>query len=256
MQVRLLTKTIGLHEYEGKSIDEIITGVARISSSRETNELFAEPHKLLRHCISHGHWSVFGTCNLGFEIVTSRAIGRELLRHWSLAPQEFSQRYKAVSELEPIEIRKQCENNRQSSTEVFDPVFRFEDWESPREASDWIGGNLKYTQGLYLKLIEEGVAKECARMILPETTQTTLYFNGKIRDWITTLNQRLHKTAQKECRLVAEQIRNIFIQECPIISKMLFDFEDAYDCHILDRVLLEKYGVYQSVKENNFKKLK
>ena len=93
-------------------------------------------------------------------------------------------------------------------------------------------------------------------MILPETTQTTLYFNGKVRDWITVLNQRLHKTAQKECRLVAESIRDIFIQECPIISKMLFNLEDAYECHILDRVLLEKYGVYETVKANSFKKLK
>jgi thymidylate synthase (FAD) len=251
MQVRLLTKTIGLHEYEGKSIDEIITGIARISSSRETNELFNEPHKLLRHCISNGHWSVFGTCNLGFEIVTSRAIGRELLRHWSLSPQEFSQRYKAVSEFEPIEIRKQCANNRQSSTEVFDP----RDNNRPLLASEAIAFSLKMTKDLYQDLLHQGVAKECARMILPETTQTTLYFNGKIRDWITTLNQRLHKTAQKECRLVAEAIRDIFIQECPIISKMLFNFEDAYDCHVLDRVLLEKYGVYQMVKTNGYKKL-
>jgi len=252
MKTRLLTKTIGLHEYEGKSIDEIVTGIARISSSRETNELFAEPHKLLRHCISHGHWSVFATCNLGFEVVTSRAIGRELLRHWSLAPQEFSQRYKAVSEFEPIEIRKQCENNRQSSTEIFDPRNN----NRPLLASEAIAFNLKATRELYQDLLDQGVAKECARMILPETTQTTLYFNGKVRDWITVLNQRLHKTAQKECRLVAESIRDIFIQECPIISKMLFNFEDAYECHILDRVLLEKYGVYETVKVNSFKKLK
>lgn len=255
MQVRLLTKTIGLHEYEGKSIDEIITGVARISSSRETNDLFSEPHKLLRHCISNGHWSVFGTCNLGFEIVTSRAIGRELLRHWSLAPQEFSQRYKAVSEFEPIEVRKQCENNRQSSTEVFDPEFVFDSTGIEMPTSHWLYKQESQTKELYGEMLSAGVAKECARMILPETTQTTLYFNGKIRDWITTLNQRLHKTAQKECRLVAEAIRYIFIQECPIISKMLFNFEDAYDCHVLDRVLLEKYGVYQMVKTNNYKKI-
>lgn len=258
MKVRLLTKTEGAKgtEYEGKGIDEIVVGIARLSSSRETNELFNEPHKLLRHCLNHSHWSVFATANLGFEIVTSRAIGRELLRHWSLAPQELSQRYKAVSEFEPIEIRMQSTNNRQSSTEVFDPVFRFEDWSEPLEASQWIANNLKYTKDLYLKLIDEGVAKECARMILPETTETVLIFNGKIRDWITTLNQRLHKTAQKECRLVAETIRDIFIQECPVISQMLYNFEDAYDCHILERVLLEKYGVYETIKANGFKKLK
>ena len=198
MQVRLLTKTVGLHEYEGKTIDEIIVGIARISSSRETNELFAEPHKLLRHCLNNGHWSVFATCNLGFEIITSRAIGRELLRHWSLAPQELSQRYKSVSDFEPIEIRKQSTNNRQSSTELFDP-FWYEDDDgnitddllNAERASSEIFYKLHDIKDLYLKLIDEGVARECARMILPETTQTTLYFNGKIRDWITTLNQLL-----------------------------------------------------------------
>lgn len=257
MKVRLLTKTEGAKgtEYEGKGIDEIIVGIARLSSSRETNELFEEPHKLLRHCLNHSHWSVFATANLGFEIVTSRAIGRELLRHWSLAPQELSQRYKAVSEFEPIEIRMQSTNNRQSSTEVFDPVFD-EFAVPPYYASQALKQHLYDTKDLYLSLIQKGVAKECARMILPETTETVLIFNGKIRDWITTLNQRLHKTAQKECRLVAEAIRDIIIQECPVISKMLYNFEDAYDCHILERVLLEKYGVYEMIKANDFKKIK
>jgi thymidylate synthase (FAD) len=254
MNVRLVTKTIGLHEYEGKSIDEIITGIARLSSSREVNELFDEPHKLLRHCISNGHWSIFGEANLGFEIVTSRAIGRELLRHWSLQPQELSQRYKQISDFEPIEIRKQSTNNRQSSTEKFDPIIEIP--EGFYNASEVLEVHLQQTQELYDQLIEVGVAKECARMMLPETTQTTLIFNGKIRDWITTLNQRLHETAQKECRMVAENIRDIFIQECPIISKMLFNFEDADKIHILDRVLLEKWGVYDIIKKNGFKKLK
>lgn len=260
MQVRLLTKTVGLHEYEGKTIDEIVTGIARISSSREINELFEAPHKLLRHCLNNGHWSVFGTCNLGFEIITSRAIGRELLRHWSLQPQELSQRYKEISDFEPIEIREQCTNNRQSSTKLFDPVMpadfinkrAFSPDTTAREAIDSL---LEHEKDTYKALVNAGVAKECARMVLPETTQTTLYFNGKIRDWITTLHQRLHKTAQKECRLVAEAIRDLFIKECPVISAMLFNFEDAYDCHILERILLEKYGVYEKIKANNFKKL-
>ncbi len=262
MKVRLITKTVGLDEYEGKSLDEIIVGIARLSSSRETNELFNEPHKLLRHCLNNSHWSIFATANLGFEITTSRAIGRELLRHWSLAPQELSQRYKAISEFESIEIRKQSTNNRQSSTEVFDPKW-YEDDDgnitgdliNAKSASSEIFYHLEDTKSLYKKLIQKGVAKECARMILPETTETVLIFNGKIRDWITTLNQRLHSTAQKECRLVAESIRDIFIQECPIISKMLYNFEDAYEMHILERVLLEKYGVYDLIKKNNFKKL-
>lgn len=265
MKVRLLTKTTGAigTEYEGKSIDSIIVGIARLSSSRETNELFDEPHKLLRHCLNNGHWSVFATANMGFEITTSRAIGRELLRHWSLAPQELSQRYKAISEFEPVEIRMQNINNRQSSTEVFDPTWYeddngniTDDLLNAKRASSQIFYHLEEAKDLYLKLLKQGVAKECARMILPETTQTVLIFNGKIRDWITTLNQRLHSTAQKECRLVAEAIRDIFIQECPVISKMLYNFEDAYNCHILERVLLEKYGVYDMIKNNGFKKLK
>jgi thymidylate synthase (FAD) len=256
MKVRLLTKTEGAKgtEYEGKTIDEIIVGIARCSSSREANELFSEPHKLLRHCLNHSHWSVFGEANLGFEITTSRAIGRELLRHWSLAPQELSQRYKSISEFEPIELRMQSADNRQSSTVVFDPSIQ--PVYGQINASREIIAHLDSTQELYQKLLDAGVARECARMILPETTETVLIFNGKIRDWITTLNQRLHKTAQKECRLVAEAIRNIFIAECPVISKMLYNFEDAYECHILERVLLEKYGVYGMVKENGFKKLK
>ena len=256
MKVRLLTKTEGAKgtEYEGKTIDEIIVGIARCSSSREANELFSEPHKLLRHCLNHSHWSVFGEANLGFEITTSRAIGRELLRHWSLAPQELSQRYKSISEFEPIELRMQSADNRQSSTVVFDPSIQ--PVYGQINASREIIAHLDSTQELYQKLLDAGVARECARMILPETTETVLIFNGKIRDWITTLNQRLHKTAQKECRLVAEEIRDIFIEECPVISKMLYNFEDAYECHILERVLLEKYGVYGMIKENGFKKLK
>jgi len=79
--------------------------------------------------------------------------------------------------------------------------------------------------------------------------------NGKVRDWITTLNQRLHHTAQKEAREVAEAIRDIFIERCPIISKMLFNFEDADKIHILERILLEKWGVYDLIKSNRFRKL-
>jgi thymidylate synthase (FAD) len=254
MKVRLVTKTVGLEEYENKTIDEIIVGIARISSSREVNELFDEPHKLLRHCISNGHWSVFGTCNLGFEISTSRAMGRELLRHWSLQPQEVSQRYKTITEFEPIEIRKQSTNNRQSSTEVFDPIF--DDYYQYNNASTVIEDHIEETERIYKQLLEVGVARECARMILPESTQTVLYFNGKVRDWITTLSQRLHETAQKECRLIAEKIRDIFIKECPFISKMLYNFEDADKIHILERVQLEKWGVYDMIKKNGFKKIK
>jgi thymidylate synthase (FAD) len=96
-------------------------------------------------------------------------------------------------------------------------------------------------------LIGRGIARECARMFLPEATKTTIYMNFRIRELITFLNVRLHHTAQKEIRLVAEEVKKIFMKECPIISKCLFDFEHAETIHILDQVVLEKYKVRDSI---------
>ncbi len=256
MNVRLITKTVGVEgtEFDGKSIDEIIVGIARVSSSRETNELFQEPDKLLRHCILQQHWSIQEMGNLTFEVITSRAMGREMLRHKSLSPAEFSQRYSVSTEFEPIEIRLQSTNNRQSSTDVFNPEVEIDD--VPYMSKDALRIHQRRTESFYNSMLESGVARECARFVLPENTQTKMYFNGNIRSWISFLNQRLHKTAQKEIRLVAEQIRDFFIKECPVIAKALFNFEDAYDIHIMERIVLEKYGLYEIIKENNFKKIK
>lgn len=253
MQVRLLTKTTGVigTEYSEHPIDDIVIGIARLSSSRDTNTLFDNPSRLLRHCLLNGHWSIFEMANLTFEIKTSRAIGRELLRHCKLTGvQEFSQRYAAATEFEPVEIRQQSKSNRQSSTEVlgciteldfytkFDPNKEVRLLESMEDA--YI--SLDKAQYAYERLLEWGVAKECARFVLPETTQTTLIMNFRIRELITMLNVRLHKTAQKEVRLVAEAIRDIFIQECPLIAAALHNFADAYEVHVLDQLVLEKHG--------------
>jgi thymidylate synthase (FAD) len=250
MQVRLITKTVGYQgtEYEGKSLDEITVGIARQSSSREVNELFDEPHKLLRHCILEGHWSIFTTTNLGFEIYTSRAVARQMLRHWTLRVQEFSQRYAEVVSFEEVELRTQAKSNRQSSVEIISDNDTF----APNEYGK---RHLEDTSELYQQLIKSGVSKETARMYLPECATTKISFNGTLREWITTLNQRLHKTAQKETRLVCEAIRDCFIAECPIISKCLFNFEDAYEIHLLDRLVLEKFNVYELVRNNGYKKL-
>lgn len=256
MQVRLIAGTKGKEntEYEGKSLDEITVGIARLSSSREINELFDEPHKLLRHCILNGHWSIFTTTNLEFEIVTSRAVARQLLRHYSLRVQEISQRYAEITSFEKVEIRKQCKNNRQSSEETFNPEV-INTKNTTLTAQDLVESTLVNAQLVYKDLLKAVCSRETARMILPECATTTIIFNGTLREWITTLNQRLHKTAQKETRLVCEAIRDLFMVECPIISKCLFNFEDAYEIHLLDRLVLEKFGVYNLIKENNFKTL-
>ncbi len=247
MQVRLLTKTTGIisTEYSEHPIDDIIIGIARLSSSRDVNTLFDNPSRLLRHCLLNGHWSIFEMANLTFEIKTSRAIGRELLRHCKFTGvQEFSQRYAEAVISEPIELRKQSRNNRQSSSELYQSNEEIKDGLTAKELVDI---NVSESFYDYFTLINEGIAKECARFILPETTQTTLIMNFRIRELITMLNVRLHKTAQKEVRLVAESIRDIFIQECPLISTALHNFAGAYDTHILDQLVLEKHGFKSEV---------
>lgn len=237
MEISLISKTQGIGVFEGKSLDELIVGQARVSTSRELNELFDEPHKLLRHCILNQHWSIFELANLGFRVETSRAIGREILRHGKFVGlTEFSQRYSDEIDFEDIELRKQAVSNRQSSTDkVRDVLF-----------------DLEFTNGdVYKKWIKEGVAKETARMILPECTKTTIYLNFRIRELITFLNARLHKTAQKEIRDLANVIKDIFIQECPIISNSLFNFEHAEEFHILEQVVLEKYKLRSTVINEN-----
>jgi thymidylate synthase (FAD) len=199
MQVRLIAKTMGLEEYAGRSIDEIIVGQARLSSGKVGDELFDKPDRLLRHCLMHGHWSVFAMANLSFEITTSRAMGRELLRHWSIRPQEFSQRYAAQMEVEPIELRTQAQHNRQSSSTVID---------DPNMQAT-VDGVINDVFDCYQMLLSNGVARETARFILPEATQTKICMNGSIREWITMLNLRLHRTAQKECREIASYSRSV-----------------------------------------------
>lgn len=255
MKVELIAKTQGLGKFENQSIDSIIVGQARVSTSRELNDLFDEPHKLLNHCILNQHWSIFDLANLGFYVETSRAMGREILRHWSIHPTEFSQRYSSNISMEEIELRIQSKSNRQSSTDVF--VGNDESSIKLSDAAYGTGSHLHYKDAVeqtlnsinetYKGLLDLGIARETARFILPETTSTQIYLNGTIRSWITFLNARLHQTTQKEIRLIAEEIRDIFIRECPIISKSLFDFDNAYKIHILERVVLEKYKVYQNV---------
>ena len=244
MKVRLIGKTSGLHEYQGKSLDEIIVGLARVSSKR--SDLFASPEKLLRHCVMEQHWSVFDQCDLTFEIFTSRAMSHQLIRH-KMHFQEFSLRYAENTEIEPIELRRQAVSNRQSSTDVINPDIY------GTSAQFVIDNFINMLLNIYEILIETGVSRETARMILPLATQTKLNAKATLRQWITFLNARLHHTAQKEIRLVAECIKDAIISECPIISQCFFNFEDAYHIHFLERLVLEKYGVYSQVRQSIIK---
>lgn len=168
-----------------------------------------------------------------------------------------SQRYAEIVSFEEVELRKQCKNNRQSSEEVFNPNIIINDIvsEVTLSANELVENTLTNNQFIYERLLDAGCSRETSRLLLPECATTKIIFNGTLREWITTLNQRLHKTAQKETRLVCEAIRDYFIIECPIISKCLFNFEDAYEIHLLDRLVLEKFNVFNLIKNNNYKKL-
>ena len=196
-----------------------IVEIARVSSSREDKS--EKPEGLINYLINNKHWSPFQHSYLTFEIETSKAIGIQLLRHLSFTFQEFSQRYAKNKKIEPIEIRKQAIKNRQSSEEIFDPELNVLLGGKKELASERIEWLLKQCQDTYNLLLEAGVAKECARMVLPMATSTTLYMTGSVRSWIHFLSIRDDAHAQLEVQLIAKEIKEILKQELPIISKAL-----------------------------------
>ena len=159
--------------------------------------------------------------NMTVEVKTSKAIAIQILRHWSIKPQEFSQRYAEVTEIEPIVLRKSGSTDRQSSTDVFDPMIRNPWHTGLYPASETVKQLTEYSQFVYKELLQEGVAKECARMILPMATSTTMYLNGSVRSWIHYMEQRCDKHAQAEHQEVANLLRQIFIENFPNIAKAL-----------------------------------
>ena len=202
--------------------EDLIVYCARVSNPENQLNLDTAP-KLLKYLILNKHWSPFEMVDMCVEIKTSRAIAQQILRHRSFSFQEFSQRYSVATNFEQIEIRKQAVDNRQSSTDVV----------ADNELNSRIGNHLIACEQLYHELIDSGVAKETARFVLPLTTQTTLYMKGSIRSWLTYLNLRLHKHTQKEHRIVAEMIRDIFIGVFPNISVVFDNFKTAYDEHFI-----------------------
>ena len=213
MKVTLLNVTPNAEDH--------IVEVARVSSSRKNKK--DKPEGLLSYLVRHKHWSPFEHGHATFEIETSKAIGIQLIRHRSFSFQEFSQRYQDVNYLdtifEPIELRSQCEDNRQSSVEVIDPKIPVEG--GSLLASDMINTFLSSAHNLYNQLLEAGVAREQARMVLPLATTTKIHMTGSIRSWIHFLELRDDEHAQKEIQMVAKEIKKHFVKQFPIISKAL-----------------------------------
>ena len=186
----------------------------RSNPSNQDNEKFAG---LLKYCINHQHWSVFEQSSMTLEIETTRAIAAQILRHRSFTYQEFSQRYASSTSLGKIptpEYRRQDTKNRQNSTDDLDPFLKQTLELQTQTLFD-------SATALYEQMLADGVAKECARMVLPLATPTRIYMTGSCRSWIHYINLRSAHGTQKEHMLIAEGCREVFIEQFPTVSEAL-----------------------------------
>ena len=195
--------------------EQLMAYVARVSNpSNQDNEKYAG---LLKYCIKHNHWSVFEQSTMTLEIETTRAIAAQILRHRSFTFQEFSQRYAQTTSLGDIELpelRRQDAKNRQNSTDDLDP-----------EITDKFNRQMitlfSSAKSLYEQMLSQGVAKECARMVLPLCTPTRIYMTGSCRSWIHYINLRSAHGTQKEHMVIAEACRKVFTEQFPAVSEAL-----------------------------------
>ena len=189
--------------------------IARVSNpSNQDNEKFAG---LLKYCIKHQHWSVFEQSTMTLEIETTRAIAAQILRHRSFTFQEFSQRYADAKLLETIELpelRRQDDKNRQNSIDDLDSAV-------VEKLEKQMNTLFSSAFSLYNQMLEQGVAKECARMVLPLCTPTRIYMTGSCRSWIHYINLRSAHGTQKEHMDIANACREVFIKQFPTVSESL-----------------------------------
>ena len=188
---------------------------ARVSNpNNQENPDYA---KLLKYCIRHHHWSIFEMATMTVEINTTRGIAAQILRHRSFTFQEFSQRYADAGDLGNIEVpklRSQDHKNRQNSIDDVDEGVL-------EKYNDAIADHFKNAEELYRDLLEAGIAKECARFVLPLATPTKLYMTGSVRSWIHYINLRSAHGTQKEHMDIAEECRRIFCEQFPSVSQAL-----------------------------------
>ena len=215
MNVRLVTKTIGVGKYEELTSEEIVSAIARHGIIKEDNG------KLIKYLMDNSHWSPLQHISFGFKIETRRSISAQIFRHRSLNGQEWSLRYAEPLGFEEIELRREHTTNRQSSTEVFNPKLELYTYFAGRidaydiEANEIIDAYLEQGKELYNELMSKGVAKECARDILPLCTKTTIHITGTLRDLLGFLNVRCDEHAQKEIRDIATRIGEELEKELP-----------------------------------------
>ena len=190
--------------------------IARVSNpSNQENEKYSG---LLKYCIKHNHWSVFEQSSMTLEIETTRGLAAQILRHRSFTYQEFSQRYadtKLLDDTIPLpQLRKQDLKNRQNSTDDLDE-FLVQDFQLEMTKL------FESSMNLYNRMLDSGVAKECARFVLPLATPTRLYMTGSCRSWVHYINLRSAHGTQKEHMDIANECRRIFTEQFPSVSEAL-----------------------------------
>lgn len=198
-----------------KTAEDLVAYVARVSNP--SNQVGGKsPAGLLKYCIKNKHWSVFETATMTVELETTRAVAAQVLRHRSFTFQEFSQRYANVIETdpEPQRARRQDDKNRQASHDDL-PADVVEWW---RREQDKL---YEASSELYVRALEKGIARECARFVLPLATQTKMYMTGNVRDWIHYIELRTGNGTQREHADLAEQVKEIFVETFPVIAAAL-----------------------------------
>jgi len=189
--------------------------IARVSNpkNQENNDFT----KLLGYCIKNEHWSVFEQAYMTLQIETTRGIAAQILRHRSFTFQEFSQRYADSRQLGDIpipELRRQDNKNRQNSiSDLSEEIIT--------QFNKKIRQQFNLNKQLYEEMLEAGIAKECARFVLPLATPTRIYMTGSCRSWIHYINLRTGHGTQKEHMDIAQECKEIFTQEYPIVSSAL-----------------------------------
>jgi thymidylate synthase (FAD) len=208
MNVRLISVTPDAEKTMGY--------VARVSNpSNQENPKVAG---LLKYCVNHQHWSVFEQAFMTLEIETTRGLAAQILRHRSFTYQEFSQRYadsSLLGETIPVpELRRQDTKNRQNSIDDIDPFV-------VQKYQMLMQDHFKYAMNLYQSMLDDGIAKECARFVLPLATPTRLYMSGSCRSWIHYIQLRSGHGTQKEHMDIANECKNIFVEQFPTVAEAL-----------------------------------
>lgn len=214
MNVELVSITNSVIK-EIKTSEELVAYCARVSNPSNQMNTETAP-KLIKFLIKNKHWSPFEMVDMTLKIETSRCIAAQILRHKSFSFQEFSQRYSPAADFEDIELRLQGDKNRQVGEELID-----KNTTAYKKINELLIESLALSQHCYETMLENGIAKEVARMILPLNTQTTMYMKGSLRSWVHYIELRTQQNTQKEHRQIAEKCKSIFIKQFPVISEAL-----------------------------------